>query len=612
MRSKAVSKSTSSKGYKLLFFLFHAAWFHSIFSRFENLSVQPVLSDRPLRLTKSSVSTSADVTPTATAPGLRVNTITTNPPHLEGSDVAHLPLSEETSPSQVVIPPSKVEVSGSYSTIKPTLPGAKDRPVLTLSDEELAHTTLDEMISWYGEADGGGSCANDFGYSLIKRWQATKAPYCPATTQTKSPPKAALQSSINCYLVHQTRHHGNGDNICHMKNVAVDMKIFTKESVTTPVIEKYVQTQHFQQPYIPFPSGFIQGDCEVDGRYWKASNMPGWNADLTVKAFQKISSDHAIEQCEVWIDHPVLITQRDTFANFFHDSEDFVNVFIAMAVLKWSPGNTQQYLTDLYPRGAFWDMWSRVYSHSPEKPALTAWDLREKFSGTTKRVCFKELAVGIYGPAAPITVASWDTPCSNTALVKAYADFVIRSLGLHTETHYAQEKPSQTIRITYMARRASVEWPEKAFCDDNNSFFKCKYWARFGLRKLGRMIRNDAEVVAGLKSLEAEYASKGLSVEFKDADYNKMSLRDQIATDVATDIMIGPHGAGLMHSVFIRGRGQLIELFVDGSSVNRHFHNLALWAGKRYHGESIENPVNVRRLLGLVRQAIDRIPLNQY
>jgi hypothetical protein len=50
----------------------------------------------------------------------------------------------------------------------------------------------------------------------------------------------------------------------------------------------------------------------------------------------------------------VLVTQRDTFANFFHDSEDFFNVFLAMAILQWKGGDTQMYLTDLYPEGPFW------------------------------------------------------------------------------------------------------------------------------------------------------------------------------------------------------------------------------------------------------------------
>ena len=48
-------------------------------------------------------------------------------------------------------------------------------------------------------------------------------------------------------------------------------------------------------------------------------------------------------------------------------------------------------------------MWSEVYSK--DEPAMTAWALRNKFGkqNTNKRVCFKEIAIGIYGPAAPVT-----------------------------------------------------------------------------------------------------------------------------------------------------------------------------------------------------------------
>jgi capsular polysaccharide biosynthesis protein len=60
-----------------------------------------------------------------------------------------------------------------------------------------------------------------------------------------------------------------------------------------------------------------------------------------------------------------------------------------------------------------------------------------------------------------------------------------------------------------------------------------------------------------------------------------LSFEDQIAVDVTTDVMVGPHGAGLMHNVFMPDRGSLVELFVDGSSANRHFHNLATWAVRK-------------------------------
>jgi len=81
--------------------------------------------------------------------------------------------------------------------------------------------------------------------------------------------------------------------------------------------------------------------------------MPGWNQDLTTAAYQQIDTASDLT-CDEWVDHPVLIVERDTFANFFHDSEDFFNAFIAFAVLEWSLDTAQIYLTDLYPKGPFW------------------------------------------------------------------------------------------------------------------------------------------------------------------------------------------------------------------------------------------------------------------
>lgn len=191
-------------------------------------------------------------------------------------------------------------------------------------------------------------------------------------------------------------------------------------------------------------------------------------------------------------------------------------------------------------------MWKLVYSGS-KYPALTAWDIKKLYSQVGKaatenknKVCFKQLAIGIYGPAAPITVASWDTPCSKTALVRAYSDFVIRGLNLQSKTHYALEAPSKTIVITYMARRPSKEWPERKYCNSTDSFFTCSLWDNFGQRTLGRMIRNDQEVSAMLKSLEGrDWGKDGRRVVFQDVDYNVLTFQQQIEIDLQTDIMIG-------------------------------------------------------------------------
>ena len=504
------------------------------------------------------------------------------------------------------------------------LPGGKDRRILSMTDQEFRYQPVSVLMKSYGEAAGPRNCAGDFGNALVERWRATKKRVCSPPADAASPGAnqgaSVGSSSIDTYLVKQTRHHGNGDNLIHFQDVSVNMGLFADMDKMYSVVKHYVDTKHFKQPYVPYPEGFVQGKCTTNkAAGWNPNVMPGWNVDWTTSAFRSIAGAEAGAVCDEWVTHPVLVVQRDTFANFFHDSEDFVNAFLALAILEWKLGDTQMYLTDLYPEGPFWEMWRQAFSQGSDKPVRTAWDLKNDFGANPKnskgkehRVCFKNLAVGIYGPAAPITVASWNTPCSNTALVKAYADFVIRGMGLQSYTHYAQQTPSKVVTITYMSRRASTVWPEKKFCSDENSFFLCKLWDHFGIRSLGRMIRNDAVVVTALKSLEGETFTNGAVVKLSEVDFNLLSFPEQIKHDLKTDIMVGPHGAGLMHNIFMRSRATLVELFIDGSGVNRHFHNLAHWSGHAYRGETMPNPVDTTKLLGIMRHVIESTNLHQY
>ena len=630
----------------------------------------------------------------------------------EESDHQQEELRQERQRADSAAAPGGPHSQANVKISNPDVPGRADLPgavssgrhaILLMSDVEFRNTPVSEMLNKYGQARGGGSCEGDFGAKLANRWRATKQTVCqgaevvgaqsadmgkPAINpythvpigRTKRRQNAAggiSSSSTECFLVRQTRHHGNGDNLCHYKDVSVNMALFDDENVVMPVVQNYVNTRHNKQPYIPFPKGFINGKClPLPNQGWAESQMPGWNTDLTVKAFKS----HAYSEqesndlkCDEWVDHKVIMLQRDTFANFFHDSEDFVNLFLALAILKWSPGDTQVYLTDLYPEGPFWELWSEafgwgkgnmpkdhsdssnVFTNDKSLPVRTAFHLKQDFGTVTGKnsaskgktaqhagdvspnvtggadssaagidtppnkgpvrphhVCYRDLAVGIYGPASPITVASWMTPCSDTALVRAYADYMIRGLNLQAFTHYAQEKPKREIVITYMARRASTVWPEKRFCDDKKSFFLCKLWDKFGIRPLQRMIRNDEEVVKAIKGMEGGTYANGAKVIFNDRDFNLLHIRDQVKEDLRTDILIGPHGAGLMHCVFLRERAVVIELTIDGSGANKHFYNLAKWSGHRYISGPSENPVQVGRLVQLIKSTVESININAY
>jgi hypothetical protein len=52
---------------------------------------------------------------------------------------------------------------------------------------------------------------------------------------------------------------------------------------------------------------------------------------------------------------------------------------------------------------------------------------------------------------------------------------------------------------------------------------------------------------------------------------------------------------------------------VDGSGSQRHFHNLAHWAGKAYYNpQYATNPIDVNNVIGVVKTAIDNMNLDGY
>ncbi|KAJ1476543.1 hypothetical protein T484DRAFT_1824446 [Baffinella frigidus] len=105
------------------------------------------------------------------------------------------------------------------------------------------------------------------------------------------------------------------------------------------------------------------------------------------------------------------------------------------------------------------------------------------------------------------------------------------------------------------------------------------------------------------------------SVVVMDKDFNVMKLTDQVRTMVRTDVMVGPHGAGLTHNIFMSDRAFLIEIFIDGSTSLKHFNNLCTWRRGRGNYLSIDNspnPVKVDMVFAKVVEAINKIDPKTY
>jgi len=67
-----------------------------------------------------------------------------------------------------------------------------------------------------------------------------------------------------------------------------------------------------------------------------------------------------------------------------------------------------------------------------------------------------------------------------------------------------------------------------------------------------------------------------------------------------------------MHNIFMPDRGVLVELHIDNSAANQHFHNLARWQGRQYITQTMRNPVDVNSLTALVAKAVESVDIASY
>ena len=407
-------------------------------------------------------------------------------------------------------------------------------------------------------------CEDDFGFGLIRRWSAARRTWC-------SP-------SVTCHPIMQAGHGGNGDNLCILENTIFDPASYNDVNNTRKIVLKYRDTVHQDWPYLHHNSKVLATSCSKVTSEWKDNQLPGWNLDWMVGG---LSTDGQVE-CQSIEEKPLLIIQRHGFANFYHDSEDFFNAFLALLITGLRPDQVRVLIADLFPWGPFESFWKHLFLE-----VKTAWEVREE-----PAKCYRKIIIGIYGPASPLTSIRIKSTCFRSPLVRAYGRWAWQSFGL------APQRSDNGTRLLWMSRKPSVMWPERAYCDDR--YFACADWTHLHIRQIGRVLRNDEEVVKAL-------AGRG-ELRVSSSDFNTLPFQQQVAQVTATDVLAGPHGAGLTHVLFLPDWACVVELFIDGSQSNIHFTNMATWRGLRYTGAVMPNPAPAQDVVRLVMELLFRAP----
>jgi hypothetical protein len=253
-------------------------------------------------------------------------------------------------------------------------------------------------------------------------------------------------------------------------------------------------------------------------------------------------------ECTAWEEQPTLFITRYEYANLYHTCTDWYNTW---ATLGWADllearadtqaagGRTQ--ITRPRAHGIVWldghaqgsidDVWTSVFTTKVRRVAQVP-------QGT----CFRRALFIPAGYSAPIY--DWPDQCGAQTPVREFAEFVLHQYGL-------SEQPQQK-QATFIFREAYLAHPRNPG------------------RDASRHVHNRAEIEAVL----ARHNSISLNPI-------NVSFVDQLRAVHSSRVLLGVHGAGLTHVLFMPAGSQLVELQPPTHPLG-HFEKLSRWAGVSY------------------------------
>ncbi|XP_033105509.1 EGF domain-specific O-linked N-acetylglucosamine transferase-like [Anneissia japonica] len=269
------------------------------------------------------------------------------------------------------------------------------------------------------------------------------------------------------------------------------------------------QTNRFREDM--FTDGDIGGLCKIN-MYEKPALtgvLQSWFNELS--RFSSVNFTN--NDCDILIEQPSFFMKMDSGINMYHRFCDFVNLYLTqhlastfskdINIIRWDTSS-------LGYRDDFNFMWN-AFTNNPVI-SLDTWK--------NKTVCLKDAVFTV--PSRTVKGFYYNMPvvpgCHGSSFINAFSQHVLHRLRV-------EHKQVDEIQVTLIERKASH-----------------------------RNIVNQNELVAALTK------RPNLHVKVVHLSRN-LSLKDQLMLIHSTDILIGIHGAGFTHILFLPQRAVVFEMY---------------------------------------------------
>ena len=268
----------------------------------------------------------------------------------------------------------------------------------------------------------------------------------------------------------------------------------------------------------------------------------GTPLNIWMKSLQRLSPIE-ISASNVVVMETTVAVMRYEAHNIYHTMTDWYNVFIITKLLNLDPKKVTILFMDDRPPGLMDDTWrtlfGKVMRHSDVQPNFV----------------FKTLIWNILGYESPINFHR----LVELPFVNEFHNFFVSSFGIHK----MRTLDCSNITAAIIWRRDYMTHPERNIEVEG------------GL--VHRKFKNENEILSEVKSVLSGHTVTSVVLE-------QMSMKDQLDVFANTDILIGMHGAGMAHVMFLPPHAAIFEMFPNYWGFLIHFKAFSRWRGLKYLG----------------------------
>lgn len=288
--------------------------------------------------------------------------------------------------------------------------------------------------------------------------------------------------------------------------------------------------------------------------------LPFTNTQTVFTILVKREGEGNLWHClmEIWsltesLDVLRLTTDPQTAQPFFHAPTDVPNA--------------QVVILDEHPDGPYFDLWTMLAGRPPVrlKEALKSGRFKQGTMLAASPGTKHKVIVPLAGAANPIWENDWvDRACEDAALLKLFGRRVLNHVGVR-----AFDAPTEEASSTLSLVQVQARQPRKI--------------------RVTYIVRKESRRVLYFDALLSSARLAFPDVEARLVDFASLPFAEQVRiVHQETDVLVGVHGAGLTHTMFLhgdwveRGGGKAVVEIQPDIMDYKGFHNMARMLGHGY------------------------------